>query len=58
MEIWPIDDWSRKIVTTAVTEAGIDFNLNPTTMGHPALRFNTNEDYEKALSIIKEITIE
>ena len=58
MEIWPVDEWSRKIVTTAITDAGINYNLNPTTMGHPALRFATSEDYEKALSIIKDITIE
>lgn len=58
MEIWPIDEWSRKIIIEAISSQGITYSLNQTTMGTPALKMNTTEDYEQALSIIKEIEIE
>jgi hypothetical protein len=58
MEIWPIDEWSRKIIIDTVSNQKIEFTLNQTTMGTPALRMNNIEDYEKALSTIKDIEIE
>lgn len=53
LEIWPIDDWSRKKVYLILGKNQIGYEYMPTTMGTVSLRFRTFEDYKKALELIK-----
>ena len=45
LEIWPIDDWSRKQCIQILTRHQIGFQYVPTTMNTMAFRFYDTEDY-------------
>lgn len=55
MEIWPIDDWSRKQCIQILTRYHIGFQYVPTTMGTMAFRFYTKDEYKLALEMFNEI---
>lgn len=54
LEIWPIDDWSRKQCVQILTKHYIGFQYVPTTMGTTAFKFYNAEDYRFALEIFNE----
>lgn len=53
-EIWPIDDWSRKLCIQILTKHHIGFQYVSTTMGTMAFRFYNIEDYKLALMLFNE----
>jgi hypothetical protein len=54
-QIWPLDQWSRKIILNLLTESGIIFDDTiPTTMGTPAIRIASNNDYFTAKKLLGE----
>lgn len=50
-QIWPIDDWSRKILINYCIIQNMRFTEVLTTMGTNALQF-TPEDYYKCVNFI------
>jgi hypothetical protein len=54
LEIWPIDNWSRKKAIEILDHYKIGFQYVPTTMGTMAFRFNTKEDFKLALGLLSE----
>ncbi len=54
LEIWPIDDWSRKQCIQILTKHHIGFHYVPTTMGTMAFRFYSIEDYKLAKDMFNE----
>lgn len=55
-QIWPTDKWSRDLILKVLGNAQIGFDYIPTTMGEPALRFRSNEDYVRATTLIRSLT--
>ncbi len=53
LEIFPIDNWSRKKIILSLNKIGYDYV--PTTMGECSLRFRSETDYQQALNIIKQL---
>lgn len=58
MEIWPMDKWSRKLISECLEKHLIRVDQVYTSMGEPAFKFKDNKDFEKAYQLIKEIEIE
>ena len=54
LEIWPIDDWSRKQCIQILTKHRIGFQYVPTTMDTMAFRFYDTEDYILAKELFNE----
>jgi len=52
-EVWPVDGWSRKIITRHCSDQNILYKLSPTTMGEPALKFEA-DDYTKLVRELNE----
>lgn len=58
MEVWPVDNWSRKLICECLEKNSIRFEYAYTTMGAPAIKFLSHKDYELAYNLIKDIEIE
>jgi len=54
LEIWPIDDWSRKQCIQILTKHHIGFSYIQTTMGSMAFRFSTKEDFDLARNLFNK----
>jgi len=53
MEIWPLDTFSRNIITKTLGRHQIGYNYKATTMGMPSMEFRTHEDYKLAIGLLK-----
>jgi len=53
LEIWPIDDWSRKRIYLILGKHQIGYEYKPTTMGTVSLRFSNKDNYKQAISMIE-----
>lgn len=51
LEIWPIDDWSRKRCVSILARHSIGFTYVATTMGTTAFQFYNESDYKLALEM-------
>ena len=53
LEIWPLDPFSRNIITRTLGNNQIGYKYKPTTMGMPSMEFRTIEDFKLALGLLK-----
>ncbi|NDG31727.1 hypothetical protein EB118_16860 [bacterium] len=56
LEIFPSDSWSRNTFRELLIFHQLTAAEVPTTMAHPAFRFDNKEDYLKAIKYVNETT--
>lgn len=53
-ELWPLDPWSRKLIIELLRQNQIGYVYSPTTMGEPAFRLHTRDEFDRAKRIVQE----
>jgi hypothetical protein len=52
-ELWPLDPWSRKLIIELLRQNQLGYLYSPTTMGEPAFRLHTREEFDQAKRIVQ-----
>ncbi|NBO99933.1 MAG: hypothetical protein EBU90_07360 [Proteobacteria bacterium] len=52
-QIWPLDEYSRTEILRTFGSNQIGFDYIPTTMGMPALKFRSIQEYKQALRLME-----
>lgn len=54
-QIWPLDEYSRTEILRIFGNNQIGFDYIPTTMGMPALKFRSEQEYKQAIRLLERV---